>query len=439
MAREMHRSVDEVGAVVAEAGIDCGFHKGGAIYFAVERRPAAPRPGSTTRELVALRPRRRLDAARRGRSRRRSSHAPGIRGATVHPARRDGAPGPARAGLAREVERLGGVDPRADRRAVDRAAASCAPTAARCEPTSSCWPPRRTRARIDGHERDDAAARQLRDRHRADRRRHLGVDRPRRTGSCSSAAPNMLGYGQRTADGRIVWGGLGAPYRWNMGIPPSPMHATAGSPTRLQRTTRRACSRPSRHRRHPPLGRRARRAARPAARASATTGPRASRGAAATPARAWRPPTPPGGRSPTSSAASTATSCTCRGSATGPAPGSRNHGRGSECTRHSLLRTPPTGSTALRSRVSRAPGGQTDSAVIGENQVVFQLGQRRQARWGSGSAAPVEVSIQHWFSRHPRHAGASAHSARSSRVGWSNSTSRHVRTSAPRYRDQQMM
>ena len=36
MAREMHRSVDEVGAVVAEAGIDCGFHKGGALYFAVD-------------------------------------------------------------------------------------------------------------------------------------------------------------------------------------------------------------------------------------------------------------------------------------------------------------------------------------------------------------------------------------------------------------------
>ena len=35
MAREMHRSVDEVGAVVAETGIDCGFHKGGAFYFAV--------------------------------------------------------------------------------------------------------------------------------------------------------------------------------------------------------------------------------------------------------------------------------------------------------------------------------------------------------------------------------------------------------------------
>ena len=34
MAREMHRSVDHVGRVAAAAGIDCGWHKGGALYFA---------------------------------------------------------------------------------------------------------------------------------------------------------------------------------------------------------------------------------------------------------------------------------------------------------------------------------------------------------------------------------------------------------------------
>jgi len=36
MAREMHRAVDDVGAVVADARIDCGYHKAGAIYFAVK-------------------------------------------------------------------------------------------------------------------------------------------------------------------------------------------------------------------------------------------------------------------------------------------------------------------------------------------------------------------------------------------------------------------
>jgi glycine/D-amino acid oxidase-like deaminating enzyme len=33
----------------------------------------------------------------------------------------------------------------------------------------------------------------------------------------------MLGYGQRTADGRIAWGGLSAPTWWNGRVPPSPM------------------------------------------------------------------------------------------------------------------------------------------------------------------------------------------------------------------------
>ena len=33
----------------------------------------------------------------------------------------------------------------------------------------------------------------------------------------------MLGYGQRTADGRIAWGGLSAPSWWGQRIPASPM------------------------------------------------------------------------------------------------------------------------------------------------------------------------------------------------------------------------
>ena len=37
----------------------------------------------------------------------------------------------------------------------------------------------------------------------------------------------MLGYGQRTADGRIAWGGLGAPYWWRSGVPPSPMSTSS--------------------------------------------------------------------------------------------------------------------------------------------------------------------------------------------------------------------
>ena len=35
----------------------------------------------------------------------------------------------------------------------------------------------------------------------------------------------MVGYGQRTADDRIVWGGHSAPYRWASRIPPTPMQS----------------------------------------------------------------------------------------------------------------------------------------------------------------------------------------------------------------------
>lgn len=34
----------------------------------------------------------------------------------------------------------------------------------------------------------------------------------------------LVGYGQRTADGRIAWGGLAGHYRWESRIPWSPMH-----------------------------------------------------------------------------------------------------------------------------------------------------------------------------------------------------------------------
>ena len=115
MAREMHRSVDEVGAVVAGDGIDCGFHKGGAIYFATNERPAAPAPPPPRPATSAT------GSATRGRSSTPEAaaaivHADGVRGAlftphaaTVHPAR-------LARGLAVEVERLGGVGPRADAR-----------------------------------------------------------------------------------------------------------------------------------------------------------------------------------------------------------------------------------------------------------------------------------------------------------------------------------
>lgn len=37
MVREMHRAVDEVGAVARREGIDCGYARGGALYLASNR------------------------------------------------------------------------------------------------------------------------------------------------------------------------------------------------------------------------------------------------------------------------------------------------------------------------------------------------------------------------------------------------------------------
>src|SRR5262249_19153028 len=37
--------------------------------------------------------------------------------------------------------------------------------------------------------------------------------------------PIFVAYGQRTADGRIAWGGMGAPYWFKSKAPPSPMQA----------------------------------------------------------------------------------------------------------------------------------------------------------------------------------------------------------------------
>jgi glycine/D-amino acid oxidase-like deaminating enzyme len=219
MAREMHRSVDEVGEVVAAAGIDCGFHKGGALYFAVNdaqlRRVQHHRDdyarfgfGDAWDLLDAQQAAAIVDV-------------PGIRGgiftphaAAVHPAR-------LARGLAVEVERLGGTihEATAVRAIGDREVRTDHGTV-RADVVV-----RGTEAYTDsirGQEReilplgnymvatepiDDAtwaqiglAAREL-----------------------FELSASMLGYGQRTADGRIAWGGLAAASTWGGRIPPSPM------------------------------------------------------------------------------------------------------------------------------------------------------------------------------------------------------------------------
>ncbi len=219
MAREMHRSVDEVGAVVADAGIDCGFHKGGALYFATNEgqlQRIRQHHGQYERygigDAWSL-----LDAAQT----RAIVDARGVLGAistphaaAVHPAR-------LARGVAVEVERLGGViheqtavrsiDGRVVRtdRGVVRADVVVRATEAYTDS-------------IEGHERevlplgnfmvatepiDDATWAQI---GLADR-------------ELFELSAVMLGYGQRTVDGRIAWGGLSGPSWWGSRVPESPM------------------------------------------------------------------------------------------------------------------------------------------------------------------------------------------------------------------------
>jgi glycine/D-amino acid oxidase-like deaminating enzyme len=219
MAREMHRAVDEVGAVVAAAGIDCGFHKGGAIYFAANERQLrrvhhhhAQQARYGLGDAWSLLDDREAAAIVR---------AAGIRGAvftphaaTVHPAR-------LARGLAVEVERLGGtIHEGTPVRAIDAGRARTDHGAVRAEVVV-----RATEAytgSIEGHEREVlplgnymVATEPIDDATWAS----IGLaDR-----QLFELSAVMLGYGQRTADGRIAWGGLSAPTWWNGRVPPSPM------------------------------------------------------------------------------------------------------------------------------------------------------------------------------------------------------------------------
>lgn len=230
MAREMHRSVDAVGAVVAEAGIDCGYHRGGAIYLAANegqwRRVRAHHADLARHGLAdawTL-----LDA----RAAMEVVCAAGTRGAlftphaaTVDPARLAG-------GLACEVERLGAmVHEGTAVRSIERGLVRTDHGILRAE-TVVLATEAYTRT-VSGHERDmlplantviatepipDATWRAI---GLADRQ-------------LFEHASHLLGYGQRTEDGRIVWGGLSAAYRWGMGIPPS-SHVVPRVARRLQR------------------------------------------------------------------------------------------------------------------------------------------------------------------------------------------------------------
>jgi glycine/D-amino acid oxidase-like deaminating enzyme len=219
MAREMHRAVAEVGSVVAAAGIDCGWHQGGAIYFAVndgQRRRLEHHVLQRARFGIGdawhL-----LDAEQAA----AIAHVPGIRGAmftphaaTVHPAR-------LARGLAVEVERLGAtvheqtpVRAIEDRRLVtDHGTVRAEVVVRATEAYTGTLRGQRREVHPLGNiviatePIDDATWAEI---GFADR-------------ELFELSALLLGYGQRTEDGRIVWGGMGAPSTFRGRIPRDPI------------------------------------------------------------------------------------------------------------------------------------------------------------------------------------------------------------------------
>jgi glycine/D-amino acid oxidase-like deaminating enzyme len=221
MMREMFRAVDEIGEVCRREDIDCGYAKGGALWLASD----AGQLGRQQRRYAMLAryglgdAYEMLDPARTI----ARVNATGIYGslytpnaAAVHPAR-------LARGLARAVERLGGVvhektpGLRIDGRKVTTPHGAL--TADVVVRTTEAYT-----ASIRGRERAIAALGNF-----VIATEPIGDDLWAQMGLANRElfedTPVFLAYGQRTADGRIVWGGRGAPYWFASRPPPSPMHS----------------------------------------------------------------------------------------------------------------------------------------------------------------------------------------------------------------------
>jgi glycine/D-amino acid oxidase-like deaminating enzyme len=221
MMREMHRAVDEIDEVTQRERIDCGFAKGGALWLASDDGQL-----KGLRSRFAYLGRHGLEDAYRFLDPAETIarvNATGMYGsiytpnaAAVHPAR-------LARGIARAVERLGGtvfeMTPAQSidgRKVVTAHGTITAEVVVRATEAYT--------ASLKGYERTivpvgnfviatapipESIWKQL-----GVANRELFED-----------SPALLAYGQRTADNRIVLGGLGAPYFWDSHVPPSPMQS----------------------------------------------------------------------------------------------------------------------------------------------------------------------------------------------------------------------
>jgi glycine/D-amino acid oxidase-like deaminating enzyme len=215
MRRAMVGSVAEVGAIAAAERIDCGFVRGGTLGFA---RSTAQLARARAAVVEARRLGGELDLLPAARVRERAG-VPSALAATFTPhcARID--PGALVRGLARAVERRGV-------RIVERTPATDLAPHRVVTPLGTVRAEIVVRATeaftvgLPGHRRDLApvyslivATEPLDERRLA----AVGLD----AGETFTDLGHLLCYGQRTADGRIVFGGRGAPYHFGSSTAPA--------------------------------------------------------------------------------------------------------------------------------------------------------------------------------------------------------------------------
>lgn len=223
MVREMHRTVDEVGEVVARESIDCGWAKGGAVYLASTRpqlrhlkarHELHERYGlGDTFSLLSPRETTAIVNAAGAHGSLFTPHA-----AAVHPAR-------LARGVASAAERLGAVihectaaraiEPHRVR--TDRGTVRAEVVVRATEAYTSS---------LDGQAREvlPVGNYMIATEPIADSTwEEIGLANR----EVFEDTTTLLGYGQRTADGRIAWGGCGAPVWFGSKIPASPMSSPA--------------------------------------------------------------------------------------------------------------------------------------------------------------------------------------------------------------------
>jgi glycine/D-amino acid oxidase-like deaminating enzyme len=233
MLRAMHATVDEVEAVCRREGIDCGFAKGGALWIATDD----PQLRRLRKRMDAYRQHGLEDAYQMLDPPQTAArvNATCIHGAIFTPHAAALHPARLARGVARTVERLGGtihektaalqIDGRkvVTRQGVVTAGAVVRATEAY---TASLRGLERLIVPLDNFV---IATEPIPD--------HLWAEMGLANRELFEDTPIFLAYGQRTADNRIVWGGLGAHY-WSR--PPA---AAMRSPAAAERLRRRLVAR----------------------------------------------------------------------------------------------------------------------------------------------------------------------------------------------------